>query len=85
MNIPITLTVSMAAALLGTILRKVYTDKTQGSTAAVFLFNGIGSLVAALILFFWGGISSISPFTMILGAVFGLVTAIQTAHYSVLM
>ena len=78
MNIPITLTVSMAAALLGTILRKVYTDKTGGSTAAVFLFNGIGSLVAALILFFWGGISSISPFTLILGAVFGLVTAIQT-------
>ena len=78
MSIPVTLIVSMAAALLGTILRKLYTDKTQGSTAAVFLFNGIGSLVAALILFLWGGITTISPFTLILGSVFGLVTAIQT-------
>ena len=78
MNVPITLIVSMSAALLGTILRKLYTDRTQGNTAAVFLFNGICSLIAALILFLWGGITSISPFTLILGVVFGLVTAIQT-------
>ena len=78
MNIPVTLAVSMSAALLGTLLRKIYTDRTHGSTCAVFLFNGICSLVAALVLFLWGGITSISPFTLILGIVFGLVTAIQT-------
>ena len=78
MNIPVTLIVSMTAALLGTVLRKYYTDKTKGSTAAVFLFNGFCSLIATLILFLWGGITRISPFTLILGIVFGLITAIQT-------
>ena len=80
MSIPLTLGISMSAALIGTVLRKYYTDRTAPSTSAVFLFNGVGSLVAALIPLLWGGISTISPFTWILGCVFGVMYFLKTRH-----
>ncbi len=77
MNIPISLTVSMIAALIGGIIRKFYTERYGGVGSARHIYNATTSVMAALVLFLWGGISSISAFTLILGIVFGIVTAVQ--------
>ncbi len=77
MNIPISLTVSMMAALLGGIIRKYYTERFGGVGSARHIYNATTSVMAALVLFFWGGIPSISPFTLFLGIAFGIVTAVQ--------
>jgi len=78
MNIPISLSVSMLACLLGGMIRKYYTERYGGAGSARHVFNAVTSAAAAAVLFLWGGISSASPFTLILGAAFGVVTAVQT-------
>ena len=78
MNIPISLSVSMLACLLGGMIRKYYTERCGGAGSARHVFNAVTSAAAAAVLFLWGGISSASPFTLILGAAFGVVTAVQT-------
>ena len=77
MDIAITLIISMSAFLLGGIIRKYYMAKGNGSTSSVFLFNAVGSAVSALVLFFWGGVKSISIFTLVMGVLFGVVVAVQ--------
>lgn len=77
MGITLTLIISMSAFLLGGIIRKYYMGKGSGSTSAVFIFNAVGSVVSALVLFFWGGFSSVSLFTLIMGVLFGIVVAVQ--------
>lgn len=67
----------MSAFLLGGIIRKYYMAKGNGSTSSVFLFNAVGSAVSALVLFFWGGVKSISIFTLVMGVLFGVVVAVQ--------
>ena len=73
----ISLIVSMSACLLGGILRKYFTFRFGGRAALRHLYNAVGSLVSAVILFFWGGFGSASVFTLLLGTVFGIVTALQ--------
>ena len=43
----------------------------------VFCFNAISTLMAGAMLFFWGGIDKISTYTILLGIVFGILTALQ--------
>lgn len=76
-NIPITLCLSMAAALLGGVLRKDYTNKAAEGLASVFLFNCIMSGVAAVAFLLWGGLGEVSSYTLWLGLAFGLVTVVQ--------
>ncbi len=42
-----------------------------------FLFNAISTMMAGIILLFWGGIHEISSYTILLGIGFGLLTALQ--------
>jgi len=42
-----------------------------------FIFNAVGCLSAAVILLCWGGFGQSSVFTIVLGLVFGVVTALQ--------
>ena len=77
MNITFTLIVSLAAALGGNIAKKYYTDKDSTTLAGGFVFNAVSCLSAALILLFWGGFGTSSVFTIVLGVVFGAVTALQ--------
>ena len=79
MSIPLTLGISMAAALATTLLRKPFSDKFGTSSLAKHIFNAGISFVAGVVLFCWGGFtfSPFSLFTIILGIAFGLVTAIQ--------
>ena len=77
MNIPLTLIASLAAALGGSIAKKYYTDKQPTGLSGGFIFNAVGCLTAAVILLFWGGVGTPSVFTIVLGVVFGAVTAFQ--------
>ena len=77
MGITFTLILSLAAALVGSIAKKYYTDKIPTGLSGGFVFNAVGCLTAAVILWFWGGGGTPSVFTVVLGVVFGAVTAIQ--------
>ena len=77
MDITPTLIISMSAFLLGGIVRKYYMGKGSGRASSIFLFNAVGSVVSALVLFFWGGFKSASVFTLIMGVLFGIVVAVQ--------
>ena len=68
---------SMAACLLGGIIRKHLNDKYDDSLPARQLYNAITCLVAAICLLLVGGIPQASPFTVLLALAFGLVTAVQ--------
>ncbi|MBR2907101.1 MAG: EamA family transporter [Clostridia bacterium] len=77
MNVPLTLILSLAAALGGSIAKKYYTDKEPAGLSGGFAFNAVGCLTAAVILLCWGGFGTSSVFTIWLGVVFGAVTALQ--------
>jgi len=75
--VPINLIISMAFALLGSIAKKYYIRSEGGGLKNVFLYNGVGCIVSAVILFLWGGIGSVSLFTLLLGILFGIITSLQ--------
>ncbi len=77
MNIPTTLCLSLGAGVLGSTVKKLYTTKVSAKLSSGFVYNAVNGLTAALILFFWGGFGSPSAFTVVLGVIFGTVTALQ--------
>ena len=77
MSIPLTLILSLAAALGGSIAKKYYTDKEPTGLSGGFVFNAVACLTAAVILLCWGGFGASSVFTIVLGVAFGAVTALQ--------
>lgn len=77
MSVTVTLILSLAAALSGSIAKKYYTDKATADLSGGFVFNAVGCITAALILLCWGGFGSASAFTVVLGVAFGAITALQ--------
>lgn len=77
MSIPLTLILSMSAALLGSIVKQCYVNQTPKRIASGFIFNTIVGVTAAVILVLWGGFGGSSVFTVLLGLLFGAVTALQ--------
>lgn len=77
MSNAILLVITLAAALGGNIAKKHYADKKGAALSAAFVFNAGSCFIAALILPIWGGVSSASWFTVLLGLAFGVVTALQ--------
>lgn len=77
MNNAVLLIISLAAALGGNVVKKQYTDKKSNGFSGFFNFNAVSCAVATLVLPLWGGIGSVSWFTVLLGIVFGVVTALQ--------
>lgn len=75
--IPVLLIISMSACLGGGIISKYYASKNANGFLPVFLYNFITGSVSALVLFCWGGFGSASTFTLLLGALFGLVVCLQ--------
>ncbi len=71
------LAVSMTAALLTGILRKLLVDRYENSERARHLQNAVASLVAAVCLLLVGGVPQASLFTVLLALGFGFVTALQ--------
>lgn len=72
----ILLTVSLVAALGGSIFKKLYTNRDSRLSGS-FAYTAVGCLVAAAVLFAWGGFGKASLFTVLLGVLFGAVTALQ--------
>ena len=77
MNIVISLIISMAANWLGGVVRKYFTNRFSGKAATRHIYNAVVSFVSAVVLFLWGGFGTASLFTILLGTVFGIVTALQ--------
>ena len=80
MNI-ILLIISMAACLMGGIVNKSYSRKTDGNLTALFLFNAGGMCIAACVLFLWGGMGSASLFTLLMGVAFGMIIMLQSVAF----
>lgn len=77
MNIVFTVCCTLTAAFVGSIVKKYYISKNTENRFSNFIFNAIGSLVAAVMLLILDGISVPSLFTTLLGLAFGLITALQ--------
>ena len=71
------LAISMAVALGGGIVKYYFCIRISGGAADRQVYNGVTSLAAAVVLVLWGGVSSVSLFTLLLGIAFGIVTALQ--------
>jgi uncharacterized membrane protein len=78
MNDTLLLILSLTACLIGSIIRKYYSDKTGAGLRWIYIFNIATSLLTCLILLVWGGIRNVSMFTLLLGSLFGIVTVAQT-------
>ena len=72
----IILTLSLGAALAGNIIKKLYIKADNRFCGSFFYTFGVG-LICATVLFIWGGLGEVSSFTLLLGVIFGLVTALQ--------
>jgi drug/metabolite transporter (DMT)-like permease len=77
MSTSLTLILSLAVALGSGIARKYYTNKSTKGFSGGFVYNAVSCLTAAAVMMCWGGFGSASAFTVVLGTVFGTVTAIQ--------
>lgn len=75
----ITLIISMSACLMSYLVKKVFTDRSRGGMTSVYVFNAVGCVVSALVLFAWGGVDGASLFTVLLGALFGITVSLQGA------
>ena len=71
------LIISMFACLAGNIIRKYEGDKFVNKSVMYQLYNAVMSIAAVAGLMILGGIPQISGFTLWLGIMFGVVTAIQ--------
>ena len=62
--------------LVARIFKKLYTNRDSRLSGS-FAYTAVGCLVAAAVLFAWGGFGKASLFTVLLGVLFGAVTALQ--------
>lgn len=71
------LTVSLAGSLTGSVVKKYLSDKYRNGNFERYLFSAVTSAVATAGLAVFAQSLKASPFTLILGVVFGLTTAVQ--------
>ncbi len=85
MNHMILLAISLAACLGNCTLKKALTGTFIKDQSTQHIYNGLTSIVAAISLLVAVGFSGFSTFTVVLGVLFGLVTALQhIAHLKAL-
>ncbi len=77
MSITLTLILSMAAALVGGIAKKYYSGVNKRGIAGSFVFNAVCTFASAAVLLCWGGFGRAARFTVLLGILFGFITALQ--------
>jgi len=77
----ILLAITLMASLVGGITRKHTISKLQNKNVMYYVFNFVISFVTAILLILMSGDLNASPFTWVLGIVFGVTTAIQTVYY----
>lgn len=74
----IILSISMLACLLGGMIKKFLGDRFESKNAMYHVYNAVVSFVSALSLLLISNNIKMSPFTIILGIIFGVVTAFQS-------
>ena len=77
MNNYLLMAISMAVALLSGIGSKYFINTCMKTRYHMHFFNAVSACVAVIVLFIWNGRFNISPFTLILGVLFGVITAVQ--------
>lgn len=75
MNIPVSLCITMSAYLFGAIFKKYYSREFSQKSSR-HIYNAITSFIVVITLLLWGGIGKPSLFTILLGVLFGVITAI---------
>lgn len=73
----ILLSVSMLAALAACIIKKYLLVSLGGNAKMYYIYNAVTSIVSAVVLLFFATGLKTSLFTLLLGILFGVVTAIQ--------
>ncbi len=68
---------SMTVNLIGTVTKKQVINRTNDTALIGYLYNTLASVTAAIVLFYMNGFSLPSLFTVVLGIVFGIITALQ--------
>ena len=56
---------SLLVGLLGTLLRKYFINDNQLGIAGGFLFNAVSTFMAGVVLCLWGGIDTVSFYTVL--------------------
>jgi len=77
MNDYLLLAISMAACLGSTIINKLLVDRYMNGQAAIYLRNALGAVVTAVGLIVVSDIQSVSAYSLIMGLIFGAITALQ--------
>ena len=77
MNNYFLLVISMLCALTASVIKKHSTEKFESKQLMRFFFNAVVSLTCVISFLVLSGIPKISGFTLMLGLLFGTVTAIQ--------
>ena len=77
MNNYFLLVISMLCALTASVIKKHSTEKFESKKLMRFFFNAVVSLTCVISFLVLSGIPKISGFTLMLGLLFGTVTAIQ--------
>lgn len=72
------LSISMLACLVNGTVYKIFISKWNGHNALRYLYTLVTGVVSTIILLLWGGIRTTSFFTIGLGVVFGIITALQS-------
>ena len=67
----------MTVNLIGTVTKKQVINRTNDTALIGYLYNTLASVTAAIVLFCMNGFSLPSLFTIVLGIVFGIITALQ--------
>ncbi len=62
----------MTACLLTYLVKKVYSNRSNGGMTGAYVYSALGCIVSSVLLMLWGGFDGISVFTCLLGVLFGL-------------
>ena len=77
MNDYLLLLISMSVALLSGIGTKYFIERFRTDAVSIHFYNGVSAAAAVVVLILWNGRFRASPFTLVLGLVFGGVTTVQ--------
>lgn len=82
-NVPVTVLLisSLAAALGRSVIIRNYAHRKGSTNVDIHFFNAVSALLSALVLLLWGGVGSMSLYTLICGVAFGAAVGLQNFFF----
>ena len=77
MNNYLLMAISMAVALISGVCAKYFINTHMKTRCHMHFYNAVSAFVAVVVLFVWNGGFHVSWFTLALGVLFGVITAVQ--------